>query len=151
MFQSPRANTAVLSLTWQKKKKKQENDHLCEGWMTPEFVAFSGEFVMHKSINVFESGVTRVGSVIDWLRPYISKMSIRWEELTVIASGNNLQLISPSKYNSLFSASILAMTFSNSLLKLKCFPCYFATYKYSWLLITRTLAYSYLALTLESK
>ena len=39
-------------------------------WMTPEFVTFSGEFVMHKSINVFESGVTRVGSVINWLRPY---------------------------------------------------------------------------------
>ena len=33
--------------------------------MTPEFVTFSGEFVMHKSINVFESGVTRVGSVIN--------------------------------------------------------------------------------------
>ena len=44
---------------------------------------------MHKSINVFESGVTRVGSVI-----------------------------SPSRYNSLFSASIFAMTFSNSLNKL---------------------------------
>ena len=45
-------------------------------------------------------------------------MFIRWEELTVIASGNKLQLISPSKYNSLFSASILAITFSNSLNKL---------------------------------
>ena len=67
---------------------------------------------------VFESGVTRVGSVINWLRPYISKMFIRWEELTVIASGNKLQLISPSEYNSLFSASILAITFSNSLNKL---------------------------------
>ena len=87
-------------------------------WMTPEFVTFSGEFVMHKSINVFESGVTRVGSVINWLRLYISKMFIRWEELTVIASGNKLQSISPSKYNSLFSASILAITFSNSLNKL---------------------------------
>ena len=136
---------------WVLRDKKTREWSLMPRWMTPEFVTFSGEFVMHKSINVFESGVTRVGSVINWLRPYISKMFIRWEELTVIASGNKLQLISPSKYNSLFSASILAMTFSNSLLKLKCFPCYFATYKYSWLLITRTLAYSYLALTLEPK
>ena len=45
-------------------------------------------------------------------------MFIRWQELTVIASGNKLQLISPSKYNSLFSASLLAITFSYSLNKL---------------------------------
>ena len=33
--------------------------------MTPEFVILSGEFVIHKSINVFEFWVTRVGSVIN--------------------------------------------------------------------------------------
>ena len=59
--------------------KKTRGWSLMPRWMTPEFVTFSGEFVMHKSINVFESGVTRVGSVINWLRPYISKMFIRWE------------------------------------------------------------------------
>ena len=32
---------------------------------TPEFVTFSVEFFMHKSINVFEAMVTRVRSVIN--------------------------------------------------------------------------------------
>lgn len=38
--------------------------------------------------------------------------------IIVIASGNKLQLMSPSKYSSLFSASMLAITFSNSLNRL---------------------------------
>ena len=35
---------------------------------------FSGELVIHKSIRVSETGVTRVGSVINWLRSQISEM-----------------------------------------------------------------------------
>ena len=49
--------------------------------MTPDFVTFSGEFVMHKSIRVLESEETRVGSLINWLRPYVSKIFVRKEEM----------------------------------------------------------------------
>ena len=92
MFKLPCFNhaTAVRQYWVLRDKKKQENDHFMPRWMTPEFATFSGEFVMHKSINVFESVVTRVGSVINWLRPYISKMFIRWEEFTAFASGRLL-------------------------------------------------------------
>lgn len=41
----------------------------------------SGEFVMHKSIRVLESEVTRVGSLINWQRPYVSKIFVRKEEM----------------------------------------------------------------------
>ena len=69
---------------------------------------------MHKSIKVLETEVTRVGSLINWVRPCMAKMSIRMEEICAFSPGNKLQLTSPSIYNSLFSASILAITFSNS-------------------------------------
>lgn len=58
--------------------------------MILEFVIFFGEFVMYKLINVFEFGVICVGLVINWLRLYILKMFIRWEELIVIVLGNKL-------------------------------------------------------------
>ena len=62
---------------------------------------------MHKSIRVVETEVTRVGFLINWVIPDMSKMLIRKEEIRAFASGNKLQLASPSIYNSLFSASIL--------------------------------------------
>ena len=60
-------------------------------------------------------GVTRVGSVISCLRPYISNTFVRGEVLYVVDPDKKSQLRSPSKNNSLFSASILSITFSNSL------------------------------------
>ena len=53
---------------------------------------------MHTSISDCELSVILVGSVINWLSPYISNMSD--------VRGNKLQFKSPNKYNSLFSASI---------------------------------------------
>ena len=69
---------------------------------------------MHQSIKVLETEVTFVGSLINWLRPYKSKMFVRKEEICAFASTNKLELTLPSSYNSLFSASILATTFSDS-------------------------------------
>ena len=79
--------------------------------MTPDLVTFSGEFVTHKSIKILETEVTRVGSLINWLRLYTLKMFFRKEEMRASASRNKLQLTSPSIYNFLFSASILAKVF----------------------------------------
>ena len=42
-------------------------------------------------------------------------MFVRYEDLWAEASSNKLQLTSPSIYSSLFSTSILSITFSNSL------------------------------------
>ena len=36
---------------------------------------------MHESIKVLETEVTRVGSMINWLRPYKSKMFVRKKEI----------------------------------------------------------------------
>ena len=69
---------------------------------------------MHKSIRVLETEGTRVVSLINWLRPYMSKIFFRKEEMCAFASGNKLQLTSPSIYYYLFSASILVTIFSNS-------------------------------------
>ena len=50
--------------------------------MTPDLATFSEEFVMHKSIKILETEVTRVGSLINWPRPYYtSKMFLRKEEM----------------------------------------------------------------------
>ena len=54
-----------------------------------------------------------VGSLINWLSPYTSKMFVRKEQINAFASGSKLQLTSLRKYSSLFSASILVIKFSN--------------------------------------
>ena len=51
--------------------------------MTRDFVTFSGEFVMHKSIRVLESEVTHVGSLINWLRPYIKNICQKGRNVSI--------------------------------------------------------------------
>ena len=80
--------------------------------MTPDLVTSSGEFVMHKSIKIFETEVTRVGSLINWLRLYTLKMFLRREEMRAFASRNTLQL---TKY---IQFLVFSVNFSNNVLKL---------------------------------
>ena len=79
--------------------------------MTPDLVTSSGEFVMYKSIKILETEVTRVGSLINWLRLYTSKMFLRKEEMRAFASRNTLHL----KY---IQFLVFGVNFGNNVLKL---------------------------------
>ena len=70
---------------------------------------------MHTSISDCEFVVILVGSVINWLSPYMSKMLVKFAELWSDVSGNKLQFRSPNRYNSLFSASIFPTSCSKEL------------------------------------
>ena len=48
---------------------------------------------MHTSISDCELSVILVGSVINWLSPYISKMLVRFAELWSDVQSNKLSLI----------------------------------------------------------
>ena len=66
-------------------------------------------------LRLLKPGVTPLGSVINWQRPLISRILVTKREFCTFTSGNKLQLTESCKYYSLFSASILSITFSSSL------------------------------------
>ena len=68
---------------------------------------------MHTSISDCELSVILVGSVINWLSPYISKMLVRFAELWSDVRGNKLQFKSPNRYNSQLRNTFAQLFFDN--------------------------------------